>query len=119
MVTIVDGLYAGEGEGPLKPSLKTAGLFMVGVNSLALDIVAATVMGFDHRKIKLLSRALEIRDFPLSDTSPEAVRVTSNVAEWPNLDGIRRAHLGFRPPRGWVGHIELDVSAARATSTAA
>ncbi len=119
MVTIVDGLYAGEGEGPLKPSLKAAGVFMVGVNSLALDVVAATVMGFDYKKIKLLSRGLAIRDFPLSDTSPEAVRVTSNVAEWRSLDGVRRAHLGFRPPRGWVGHIELDVSAAGATSTAA
>ncbi|OLE37051.1 MAG: hypothetical protein AUI36_26715 [Cyanobacteria bacterium 13_1_40CM_2_61_4] len=120
MVTVVDGLYAGEGEGPLKPSLKTAGVFMVGVNSLALDIVAATLMGFDYGKIKLLSRALEIQDFPLRDhTPPEAVQLRSNVAEWHSLDGVRRAHLGFRPPRGWVGHIELDASAADATSTAA
>ncbi len=84
-----------------------------------MDIVAATLMGFDYRKIKLLSRALEIRDFPLSDIPPERVLLTSNIAEWRGLPGVGRAHLGFRPPRGWLGHIELDVGAADATSTAA
>ncbi len=89
MVTLVDGLYAGEGEGPLKPSPKTAGVFLAGVN------------------------------FPLTETPPEGVLLTSNIPQWRSLAGVGRAHLGFRPPRGWVGHIELGVGVAGATSTAA
>jgi uncharacterized protein (DUF362 family) len=119
MLTIVDGLWAGEGEGPLKPSLKAAGVMLAGVDSLLLDIVAATLMGFDYKKIKLLARALEIRDYPMSDERPDSLVVESNVPRWRSLRGLGAANLAFRPPRGWVGHIELDGAAAHAAPSAA
>jgi len=107
-LTIVDGLWAGELEGPLKPAPKVAGVFLAGLDSVALDVVAATLMGFDYKKIKQLDRGLMISDFPLTQTAPEAVEIATNEAAWRSLDGIRDAHLAFRPPRGWVGHIELE-----------
>ncbi len=123
IVTFVDGLWAGDEEGPLRPSAKEAGVMMVGVDSLLVDIVAATLMGFDYRKIKLLSRGLTITDYPLTRTAPEAVEVVTNEPDWRSLDGIRHAHLAFRPPRGWVGHIELEhrgpVASARQRSQSA
>jgi len=123
IVTFVDGLWAGELEGPLKPSAKVAGVMLAGIDSLLLDNVAATLMGFDYRKIKLLARALDIEDYPLTDSSLDAVHLLSNELAWRSLEGIRGAHLAFRPPRGWVGHIELEdrgpVASARQRSQSA
>lgn len=113
-LTIVDGLWAGELEGPLKPAPKVAGVFLAGVDSLALDVVAATLMGFDYRKIKLLARGLGVSQLPLSDVRPEDIEVLSNDAAWSDLVGIGRQHLAFVPPRGWRGHIELTEPAAPA-----
>ncbi len=109
VLTIVDGLWAGEGEGPLKPSAKVAGVLMAGVDPVRLDVVAATLMGFDWRRIRLLARALGVRDYPLALGPVEAIAVTSNDASWRSLDGIASHHLGFVPPRGWRGHFELPV----------
>jgi len=114
MITFVDGLWAGDAEGPLRPSPKEAGVIMVGVDSLLLDIVAATLMGFDYSKIKLLSRALAIQDYPLTRTALQAVEVVTNEPGWRSLEAIRGAHLAFRPPRGWVGHIEIEPPAPAA-----
>ena len=107
-LTIVDGLWAGELEGPLKPSPKVAGVLLAGVDSLALDVVAATLMGFDYHKIKLLMRGLGVASLPLTEVAPEEIEVVSNVPEWSDLGGLGRHHLSFVPPRGWRGHIELS-----------
>jgi uncharacterized protein (DUF362 family) len=108
IVTFVDGLWAGELEGPLKPAPKVAGVLLAGVDSLAIDVVAATLMGFDYRKIKLLGRGLAVTDLPLSGVTPDAIEVVSNDAAWSDVRGIGEHHLGFTPPRGWKGHIELE-----------
>lgn len=110
ILTFVDGLWAGEEEGPLKPSPRVAGVLLVGADSLLIDVVAATLMGFDYRKIKLLSRGLQIRNFPVGAVPPDALELITNNPRWENLSGISRDHLAFRPPRGWVGHIELEPS---------
>jgi len=116
VLTIVDGLWAGEGEGPLKPSAKVAGVLMAGVDPVRLDITAATLMGFDHRRIKLLARALQVSDYPLALGPVDAVRVLSNDADWRTLDGVAAHHLGFVPPRGWRGHFELPPAAGAQTA---
>jgi len=108
IVTFVDGLWAGELEGPLKPSPKVAGVLLAGADSLAIDVVAATLMGFDYRKIKLLRRGLAVTDLPVSSVTPDAIEVVSNEPAWSDLRGIGEHHLGFAPPRGWKGHIELE-----------
>jgi len=104
----VDGLWAGELEGPLKPSPKVAGVLLAGADSLAIDVVAATLMGFDYRKIKLLGRGLAVTDLPVSYVTPDAIEVVSNEATWSDIRGIGAHHLAFAPPRGWKGHIELE-----------
>lgn len=107
ILTFVDGIWAGEAEGPLKPSSKEAGIMMFGLDSVLLDIVAATLMGFDYREIKLLERGLALRDHPLLEASLSELTLMANEAGWQTLDGIASSHLAFVPPRGWRGHIEL------------
>ena len=115
----MDGLWAGEEEGPLKPSAKVAGVLMAGVDSVFVDLVAATLMGFDYRKIKLLTGALTVRDYQLASGSVDCVALASNDPVWASLGGVARHHLAFKPPRGWVGHIELGPSVPPGEASAA
>ena len=57
--TIVDAVIAGEGEGPLAPTPKYAGLLIGGFNPVAVDIVGARLMGFDYNKIPALANSFK------------------------------------------------------------
>jgi uncharacterized protein (DUF362 family) len=110
-LTLVDGIVAGEGDGPVAVEAKPYGVLVAGFNPVAVDTVCATLMGFDHTKLRMLERAWRITDHPLVGFSQADVVCKSNVQEW---DGTlrqleRAAHLGFRPHFGWLGHIERQV----------
>jgi len=107
-VSLIDGLIAGEGRGPEAPDRIDAGLVIAGTDFVAVDIVAATVMGFDYRKIPHLARALDEHPLPLTEISVDDLTVESNVSEWDrNLWEIDPQTLfRFRPHFGWEGHIE-------------
>ena len=107
-LTIVDGIVAGEGNGPVSVDEKRVGLIVAGFNPVAVDTVCAAIMGFDYRKIPLLANAWLIRDLPLAEFPVENVRSLSNVAGWTgSFDDLQAApHLAFRPFFGWKGHIE-------------
>lgn len=108
-LTVVDGIEAGDGNGPEAPDRVDAGCLLVGINPVSVDTVCSTLMGFDYRKIPVVSRAWTIQDFPLVDFPPEDVNLVSNVTGWSgtisNIGRIRR--FNFRPHFGWQGHIEL------------
>lgn len=53
--SVVDGIVAGEGQGPFCPTSKNANTLIVGEDLLATDCVAARYMGLDPNKIKYLS----------------------------------------------------------------
>ncbi len=106
--TIVDGLWASEGEGPLVPDPKVGGVLLAGHSSTLIDVVGATAMGFDYRKIKMLCEALTQQDLPLAPHGVDEIELVSNVDAWSDLAGVAANHLDFRPPSGWRGFIELD-----------
>ena len=107
-LSIVDGICAGEGNGPLYPEPVAAGLVVGGFNPVAVDTVCATLMGFQHRGIPVLKHAWELRDRPLAEFQPEDIVCLSNQPEWNGglvqLEGSR--HVLFRPHFGWKGRIE-------------
>jgi uncharacterized protein (DUF362 family) len=113
-VSLVDGVVAGEGNGPEGPDPVRAGVVVAGTDFVAVDIVAATLMGFDYRKVPHLAHALEPHPLPLTSIGVEALTVESNVPEWNgNLWEIDPAELfSFRPHFGWTGHIERRVAGA-------
>ena len=43
-LSIVDGIYAGEGSGPLSPDKREVGLLFAGTNPVAVDCACATMM---------------------------------------------------------------------------
>lgn len=109
-LTLVDGIIGGEGDGPMAPDPRAAGLIVVGLNPVAVDVVCAHLMGFDYRKIPMLREAFEIPDLPLANFTAEDIQCVSNVRKWcGGLRDISQHHLDFEPHFGWKKHIELDT----------
>lgn len=109
-LSIVDGIIAGEGDGPVAAEPKPAGLLVAGFNPVAVDTACAVLMGFDYRKIPLLACAWKISNHPLADFHPSEIHFLSNMPYWNGkLEDLERApHLGFLPHFGWRGHIERE-----------
>jgi len=107
---VVDGIVAGEAEGPLAPNPKRVGILVGGSSAPAVDAVVAKVMGFDYRKIPIILKAFDRgHNFPLVSFYPDEIEVISNLEKWNNLDLLnnRQESLAFEPPSGWREHIEL------------
>lgn len=111
-VSLVDGVMAGEGKGPEGPDPVQANVVVAGTDFVAVDIVAATLMGFDYRKIPHLARALDPHPLPLTKIAVDDLTVESNVPEWDrNLWEIDpKTMFSFRPHFGWEGHIERELT---------
>lgn len=110
---LVDAILAGEGEGPLEPRPKVCGMMLGGFSAVAVDTVAAGMMGFDFRKVPIVSKGYHIGEFPLVDFSPEDVQVHSNQAEFDGLNPLAPEPVfHFQPASGWRGHIERDEAEA-------
>lgn len=58
-ISVIDGVIAGEGQGPFCPTSKNANTLIVGEDLLAVDIAAARYMGFNPQKIKYLNHFIE------------------------------------------------------------
>lgn len=57
--TVIDGIMAGEGQGPFCPNAKYASTLIAGSSLLAADIAAVRYMGIDPMQIKYLSYFIE------------------------------------------------------------
>lgn len=103
---VIDGILAGEYNGPMHQLPKNAGVIVAGTNPLLTDTVAAEFMGFDYRKIPQLRCGYEPMRWPLFVGSLASVQVTdqsvdNNFLDWQNIET-----LGFLPPVSWQGKIE-------------
>ena len=58
-IIVIDGTTAAEGMGPTGGDPVKMDLVIVGTNTLATDMVGATVMGFDIAKVKFIEYAIE------------------------------------------------------------
>jgi hypothetical protein len=115
--SFVDGIIAGEGNGPMGSDPYPAGMVMAGADPLAVDLVCARVMGFDYRKIPTLHQALCEHRYPLNAVSYEQVRCRSNESAYTGpLQDIEGTCLAFRPQFGWKGHIEILPDTAQRSS---
>ena len=101
---IVDGLVAGEGDGPLHPLPRETGWLVFGRDPFAIDTVLSWFMGFDPRKLPVLNQRSQFLGAAWGDFELEELHV--------ELDGINkrlthcRENFQFVPPPGWRNHIE-------------
>jgi uncharacterized protein (DUF362 family) len=104
--SIIDAIIAGEAEGPLTCSAKHCGILLGGTDPMRIDTTAAILMGFDPLKIPMLNNRCSSPRLCFSNFDPEKddINVKSNVnssKDW------YKGFFRFKPPQGWVNHIEI------------
>jgi uncharacterized protein (DUF362 family) len=100
-LTIIDGIIAGEGNGPMEADAKPCGVLIAGTNPVAADFVATELMGFDWKRVATIREAFALSTLPLLDFEPSGIEVR------PELGG----RFQFRPHFGWTGQIEASEPA--------
>jgi uncharacterized protein (DUF362 family) len=104
-LVLLDGIVAGEGDGPLRPAPARAGALLFADDVVAADRFACRLMGFDPDTVPLVREASRVMEFPLVAENTEAERIVVNgesVSEDAVEPGLGRP---FVPPRGWRGHL--------------
>lgn len=107
----VDGIIAGQGDGPMDPDPAPCGIIAFGANAASVDAASAVLMGFSPEKLPVVRQAFETKGFPLARGTWQSVTCVSNHAGWSGpLDEVYRSGdvFRFRPHFGWVGHVERD-----------
>jgi len=106
---IVDGIVGGQGNGPLDPRPKPAGIVVAGRNLVAVDLTCASLMGFDYKRLPILYRSLTDESLPLFAGKYRDVICKSNNRNFSRaLNEFNGTTLEFTPHFGWQNHIELD-----------
>ncbi len=105
-LAVVDGIIGGEGNGPMAPDPVPSGVIIAGTHPAAVDLVAATVMGFDWRRIRMLQGCFAMAQSSFVDFRPEDIQVISNRPSWQGKIDQMDDLLAFRPHFGWMGAIE-------------
>ncbi|MDR1069675.1 MAG: DUF362 domain-containing protein [Gracilibacteraceae bacterium] len=89
--SVVDGIIAGDGQGPFCPRAKRANTLLAGGDLLAVDIVAARLMGIDPAKLRYLNWFLE-NGF---------ARAKIEVPGYDDFFGSDSPYLDFSVPEAW------------------
>jgi uncharacterized protein (DUF362 family) len=102
-LTIIDGVWAGQQNGPMHNLPKKPGVIIGGLNPVLTDIVATHLMGFDWQKIPHLSEATKTSDLDLNRLS-----IIDNFKKTKTLfpSWSKKPTFAFAPPTSWVGHVE-------------
>jgi uncharacterized protein (DUF362 family) len=95
VLTILDGIIAGEGNGPLAPSPKPLGLLLASTDTWACDWVATGMMGVHQAAIGFLSAAARRGPYPVTMLEPADIEVVPRECA-----GLR---FDFVLPIGWRG----------------
>ena len=102
ILNIVDGIVAGEGNGPLEPEANTLGLMIAGENPALVDAVIAKVIGYNIFNIKTVNNALNniLSKFKIEN-------LNNVVISWISRDKVDQITLesvvsrNFKKPRYW------------------
>lgn len=104
VVNVVDGIVAGEGNGPLCPAPKAAGIVAVGENPAYVDAVLGWLMGYNLARIPSVYHAVNHRaskfgQTPLADFRVSWLEAASGQPSSPALGEL--PNLSFRKPTHW------------------
>ncbi len=114
-LTVIDGILAGEDEGPLAPADRPLGVVIASLDPVAADLVATRLMGFDEDRIPKIREAMTDSGPRITAVrSPKGVLVVESQrgsfeARETSLSSLR-ADRPFRPHIGWRGQLERQAS---------
>lgn len=109
ILSLVDGIVAGENEGPLEPTPIGFGGLIAGLDPVAVDHVTSVLMGLDPARIALLREALNVDPWPLTSETAETLRAVCEGRVYGLAElAASPLRMDFKPAAGWVGHVERD-----------
>jgi uncharacterized protein (DUF362 family) len=110
VLTILDGVIAGEGEGPLSPLDRPLGAITASTDPVAVDLVAVALMGFDETRLPKLFEAMNDGGLRVTavrsvdDVEVGEVDADTFTATPRSIDSLRSADPFLAHP-GWQGHV--------------
>lgn len=116
-ITLLDGIVAGEGEGPLAPADRPLGVVLASLDPIALDVAAVHLMGFDPARVPKIAEAMRHERWPVTSVRDVAdVRVFeadggSGASREVPLESLE-PQTAFRAHPGWRGQLEKIPCAA-------
>jgi uncharacterized protein (DUF362 family) len=111
VLSVLDGIVAGEGERPLAPRDRPLGVVLAATDPVALDLVALRLMGFEEGRVAKIREALRDSGPRLSQARSAAdvrafeVEARSGRLRERSLDKLT-VGTPFAAHSGWRGHIE-------------
>ena len=99
-----------EGNGPVKGTRRQTGVILAGGDPVIVDTVCTHLMGFDWKKLPIISRAYDPHPLPLTTCIFEDIEVLSNEPVWnrPLRHWADKAVFRFEPHFGWKGAVESE-----------
>lgn len=103
IISVVDGIIAGEGDGPLAPRGRAVGLLLGGENPAYVDAVAAHLMGYNISRIPTVYHAIYHRHSKFADVGLDRFDVAVNWdGEIEMTKPLRKLpNLKFDVPKHW------------------
>jgi uncharacterized protein (DUF362 family) len=102
-VAVVDGIVAGEGEGPLRPTPRIENLIIAATDPLSADVLACLAMGWNPMAIPTLRHAPRLSNYPLTECqslNDIGLLIGESVT---TLDHVRPlTEHPFTPPKLWT-----------------
>ena len=107
---ILDGIIGGEKDGPVATDPVDSGIVLGGYNPVAIDCVASTLIGFDIKKIRLLTKGLDDsnHELPLFFGNKEDIIVLKGKESYSLGTFGKKYNLKFEPHPNWKGYIERN-----------
>ena len=110
LLTVVDGIVAGEGEGPLAPQPVPLGTIVFSDDTALADWACCELIGFDVRKVPLVYQSLLRHGIdPADEPGPD---VTLNQRLLPISQLNHYCQRSLLPPRGWRNYVERQLAHA-------
>jgi uncharacterized protein (DUF362 family) len=111
LLSFVDGIVAGEGEGPLRPRPRKVGAMVFSPDVSAADAAAAFLAGYHPGKIPLIVNSFQKTSIPITEADMQNIEIVVNGQltapdRVHSVSGIGRPLI---PPKGWKDHIENHV----------
>ena len=102
---LVDGIVAGEKEGPMTPEPRKCGVLVAGDNPVEVDVVCTSIMGFDYCRIPTIICTRNPRRYQLFSGRVRDIAVIADRCR--SFEEVYKAYnCALVPPAGWKGHIE-------------
>lgn len=103
---VMDGIIAGEGNGPLEPKERHCGLMIAGDDLLAADLAAIRIMDIDYDKIHPYHELCS--DASIRKRMDDAVFIHNLGNKGFSWDSKEEQYFRFEEADGWKGKISIQ-----------